>query len=125
MPLCPTFIDLKKPFDSVETEAVEHRECSEKDQKHAALCSPLQHHSTFCFDPSSRNLALCQLQENAVNITERSIKIVMLGLSRFTQMRGSIRSSVQRQRSRIRDAAAFAKYSKIRWTDALQRQPLE
>ncbi|KAK6757096.1 hypothetical protein RB195_015117 [Necator americanus] len=39
----------------------------------------------------------------------------MPGVSRFTQVRDGIRSSLLRQRSKIRDAAAFAKESKIRW----------
>ncbi|KAK6740110.1 hypothetical protein RB195_008527 [Necator americanus] len=38
----------------------------------------------------------------------------MLGVSRFMQVRDGIRSSLLRQRSKIRDAAAFAKESKIR-----------
>ncbi|KAK6742703.1 hypothetical protein RB195_010144 [Necator americanus] len=39
----------------------------------------------------------------------------MLGVYRFTQVRDGIRSSLLRQRSKIRDAAALAKESKIRW----------
>ncbi|KAK6734820.1 hypothetical protein RB195_018170 [Necator americanus] len=53
-------------------------------------------------------------KENAVSVIERAIERVMLGVSRFTQMRGGIRSSLLRQRSKIRDAAALAKESKIR-----------
>ncbi|KAK6736277.1 hypothetical protein RB195_019135 [Necator americanus] len=53
-------------------------------------------------------------EENAVSVIERAIERVMLGVSRFTQVRDGIRSSLLRQRSKIRDAAAFAKESKIR-----------
>ncbi|KAK6762436.1 hypothetical protein RB195_023236 [Necator americanus] len=46
----------------------------------------------------------------------------MLGASRFTQVRDGIRSPLLRQRLKIRDAAEFAKESKIRrpptrWSD--------
>ncbi|KAK6765642.1 hypothetical protein RB195_025513 [Necator americanus] len=49
------------------------------------------------------------------NVIERAIERVMLGVSRFTQVRDVIRSPLLRQRSKIRDAAAFAKEGKIRW----------
>ncbi|KIH44527.1 hypothetical protein ANCDUO_25447 [Ancylostoma duodenale] len=41
----------------------------------------------------------------------------MLGLRvpAFTQVRAGKRSSALRQQSKIRDAAAYAKFSKIRW----------
>ncbi|KAK6764947.1 hypothetical protein RB195_025040 [Necator americanus] len=52
-------------------------------------------------------------EENAVSVIERAIERVIL--SRFTQVRDGIRSSLLRQRSKIRDSAAFAKESKIRW----------
>ncbi|KAK6753864.1 hypothetical protein RB195_013073 [Necator americanus] len=45
----------------------------------------------------------------------------MLGVSRFKQVRDGIRSSLLRQRSKIRDAAAFAKESKIRWAGHVMR----
>ncbi|KAK6729811.1 hypothetical protein RB195_006705 [Necator americanus] len=45
----------------------------------------------------------------------------MEGVSRFTQARDGIRSFVLRQRSKIRDAVAFAKESKIRWTEHMMR----
>ncbi|KAK6761032.1 hypothetical protein RB195_022194 [Necator americanus] len=48
-------------------------------------------------------------EENAVSVTERAIERVMLGVSRSTQVSEEIRSSFLRQRSKIRDAAAFAK----------------
>ncbi|KAK6763755.1 hypothetical protein RB195_024186 [Necator americanus] len=71
-------------------------------------------------------------EENAVSVIERAIERVMLGVSCFTQVRDGIRSSLLRQRSKIRDIAAFAKESKIRraghvmcfnenrWTEPLQ-----
>ncbi|KAK6760643.1 hypothetical protein RB195_021921 [Necator americanus] len=45
----------------------------------------------------------------------------MLGVSRFTQVRDGIRSPLPRQRSKIRDAAAYAKESKIRWAGHVMR----
>ncbi|KAK6758062.1 hypothetical protein RB195_015712 [Necator americanus] len=45
----------------------------------------------------------------------------MLGVSRFTKVRDGIRSSLLRQRSKIRDAAAFAKGRKIRWAGHVMR----
>ncbi|KAK6728376.1 hypothetical protein RB195_005804 [Necator americanus] len=45
----------------------------------------------------------------------------MLRVSRFTQMRDGIRRPLLRQRSKIRDAAAFAKESKIRWAGHVMR----
>ncbi|KAK6755773.1 hypothetical protein RB195_014268 [Necator americanus] len=56
-----------------------------------------------------------------VSVIERAIERVMLGVSRFTQVRDRIRSSLLRQRSMIRDAAAFAKESKIRWAGHVMR----
>ncbi|KAK6742175.1 hypothetical protein RB195_009816 [Necator americanus] len=60
-------------------------------------------------------------EENAVIVIERAIERVMLGESRFTQVRDGIRSSLLRQRSKIRDAAAFAKETKIRWAGHVMR----
>ncbi|KAK6736722.1 hypothetical protein RB195_019429 [Necator americanus] len=59
--------------------------------------------------------------ESAVSVIERAIERVMQGVSRFTQVRDGIRSSLLRQRSKIRDAAAFAKESKIRWAGYVTR----
>ncbi|KAK6736712.1 hypothetical protein RB195_019421 [Necator americanus] len=64
---------------------------------------------------ASETWAFRKQEENAVSVIERAIERVMLGVSRFTQVRDGIRSSLLRQRSKIRDAAAFAKESKIRW----------
>ena len=46
---------------------------------------------------------------------------VMLGVNRLTQMREGIRSFTLRQRSKIRDAAAYAKQNKIRWAGHVMR----
>ncbi|KAK6755862.1 hypothetical protein RB195_014324 [Necator americanus] len=59
-------------------------------------------------------------EENAVSVIERAIERVMLGVSCFAQVRDGIRSSLLRQRSKIRDAA-FAKESKIRWAGLVMR----
>ncbi|KAK6749193.1 hypothetical protein RB195_001660 [Necator americanus] len=64
---------------------------------------------------ASETWAFRKQKENAVSVIERAIEGVMPGVSRFTQVRDGIRSSLLRQRSKIRDAAAFAKESKIRW----------
>ncbi|KAK6742749.1 hypothetical protein RB195_010174 [Necator americanus] len=56
---------------------------------------------------ASETRAFRKQEENAVSVIE----------SRFTQVRDGIRSSLLRQRSRIRDAATFAKKNKIRWPD--------
>ncbi|KAK6736600.1 hypothetical protein RB195_019351 [Necator americanus] len=64
---------------------------------------------------ASETWAFRKQEENAVSVIERAIERVMLGVSRFTQVRDGIRSFLLRQRSKIRDAAAFAKESKIRW----------
>ena len=42
--------------------------------------------------------------EYAVSVIERAIERVMLGVTRFTQVKEGIRSSTLRQRSKIRDA---------------------
>ncbi|KAK6762925.1 hypothetical protein RB195_023581 [Necator americanus] len=63
----------------------------------------------------SQTWAFRKQEENAVSVIDLAIERVMLGVSRFTQVRGGIRSFLLRQRSRIRDAAAFVKSSKIRW----------
>ncbi|KAK6751618.1 hypothetical protein RB195_003188 [Necator americanus] len=60
-------------------------------------------------------------EENAVSVIERAIERVMLGVSRFTKVRDGIRSSLLRQRSKIGDAAAFAKESKTRWAGQVMR----
>ncbi|KIH68353.1 hypothetical protein ANCDUO_01310 [Ancylostoma duodenale] len=46
---------------------------------------------------------------------------VMLGITRLTQVRAGIRSSTLRQQSKIRDAAAYVKLSKIRWAGHVMR----
>ncbi|KIH52056.1 hypothetical protein ANCDUO_17850 [Ancylostoma duodenale] len=43
----------------------------------------------------------------------------MLGITRLTQVRAGIRSPTLRQQSKIRDAAVYAKLSKIRWAGHL------
>ncbi|KAK6730295.1 hypothetical protein RB195_007014 [Necator americanus] len=76
---------------------------------------------------ASETWAFRKQEENVVSVIERAIERVMLGASRFKQLSDGIRSSLLRQRSKIRDAAAFPKESKMRFSgrDALQRQPLD
>ncbi|KAK6756793.1 hypothetical protein RB195_014925 [Necator americanus] len=70
---------------------------------------------------ASETWAFRKQEENAVSVIERAIERVMLGVSRSTQVKDGIRSSLLRQRSKIRDAAAFAKESKIRWARHVMR----
>ncbi|KAK6736143.1 hypothetical protein RB195_019052 [Necator americanus] len=70
---------------------------------------------------ASETWAFRNQEENAVSVIERAIERVMLGVSRFTQLKAGIRSSLLRQRSKIRDAAAFAEESKVRWARHVMR----
>ncbi|KAK6748226.1 hypothetical protein RB195_001071 [Necator americanus] len=70
---------------------------------------------------ASETWAFRKQEENAVSVIERAIERVMLGVPRFRQVRDGIRNSLLRQRSKIRDAAAFAKESKIRWAGHVMR----
>ncbi|KAK6729432.1 hypothetical protein RB195_006469 [Necator americanus] len=70
---------------------------------------------------ASEICALRKQEDIAVSVIKRSIERVMLGVSHFTQVRDGIRSSVLRQRLRIREAAAFAKCCKIRWVGHVMR----
>ncbi|EYC28908.1 hypothetical protein Y032_0007g3492 [Ancylostoma ceylanicum] len=58
---------------------------------------------------------------NGVSVIERSIERMMLGVTRLAQLRVGIRSSTLRQQPKIRDAAAYAKLSKIRWAGHVMR----
>ncbi|KAK6761409.1 hypothetical protein RB195_022465 [Necator americanus] len=70
---------------------------------------------------ASETWAFRKQEENAVSVIERAIERMMLGVSRFTHVKDGIRSSLLRQRSRIRDVAAFVKESKIRWSGHVMR----
>ncbi|KAK6736192.1 hypothetical protein RB195_019080 [Necator americanus] len=70
---------------------------------------------------ASETCAFRRQEGNAVSVIERAIERVMLGASRFTQVRDGIRGSLLCQRSKIRDAAALAKESEIRWTGHVMR----
>ena len=65
--------------------------------------------------------ALRKQDERTLNVTQRAIEKAMLGASRITLVREGIRSSELRQRSKIRDASAYAKISKIRWAGNFMR----
>ncbi|KAK6756501.1 hypothetical protein RB195_014735 [Necator americanus] len=72
----------------------------------------------------SETSAFHKQEGNAISITEREIERVMLGATRFMQVKKGIRSSLLRHRENIRDAAAYAKESKIRWAGhRSRRQP--
>ncbi|KAK6736237.1 hypothetical protein RB195_019112 [Necator americanus] len=70
---------------------------------------------------ASETWAFRKQDGNVVSVIERAIERVMLGASRFTQVRDGIRRFLLRQRSKIRDAAAFAKESKVRWAGYVMR----
>ncbi|KAK6761297.1 hypothetical protein RB195_022381 [Necator americanus] len=70
---------------------------------------------------ASETWAFREQKENAIGVIEHGIERVMLGVTRFTQMREWIRSSLLRYRSKIRDAAAYAEESKIRWVGHVMR----
>ncbi|KAK6753965.1 hypothetical protein RB195_013139 [Necator americanus] len=116
----------------------QHRGCSEEDQEHQDPYLPLQHSTPtqlqlnfntptqlFSILPAltyaSETWTFRKQEENAVSVIERAIERVVPGVPRFTQVRGGIRSSLLRQRSKIRDAAAFAKKSKIKWAGHVMR----
>ncbi|EYC26030.1 hypothetical protein Y032_0011g1520 [Ancylostoma ceylanicum] len=85
------------------------------------LSPPPQHRVLPALTYASETWALRKQDENAVSVIERSIEGVMLGMTRLTQVRAGIRSSTLRQQSRIRDAAVYAKSSKIRWAGHVMR----
>ncbi|KAK6729241.1 hypothetical protein RB195_006344 [Necator americanus] len=177
MPLCLTFIALKKAFDSVETEAVvEALDNQGVPTQYIKVLRELYSKFTTGISPFYKNViidvkrgvrqggderlggllhyiedvvkktrntrlrahlfnttvlpaltyasetwAFRKQEENAVSVIERAIERVMLGVSRFMQVRDGIRSSLLRQRSKIRDAAAFEKESKISWAGHVMR----
>ncbi|KAK6738265.1 hypothetical protein RB195_020399 [Necator americanus] len=185
MPLCLTFVDLKKAFNSVKTEAVvealdnqgvptqyikhhpshQERMLTEFDETCECIGLQLKLQKTMLMRNgwvsdapftlngayksiedvvkktrntrlrahlfnttvlpalayASETWAFRKQEENAVSVIERAIERVMVGVSRFTQVRDGIRSSLLRQRSKIRDAATFAKESKIRWAGHVMR----
>ncbi|KAK6735628.1 hypothetical protein RB195_018690 [Necator americanus] len=76
---------------------------------------------------ASETWAFRKPEENAISVKERGTERVMLAVTRFTEVKERIRSSLLRRRSKIRVAAAYAKESKIRWAgrDTFQRQSLD
>ena len=64
---------------------------------------------------ASETWTLRKHDERTLNVMQRAIGRAMLGVSRIAQVREGIRSSELRQLSKIRDASAYAKMSKIRW----------
>ncbi|WKX94700.1 hypothetical protein Q1695_011738 [Nippostrongylus brasiliensis] len=70
---------------------------------------------------ASESWALRKQDEHAICVAQRSIERRMLGVTRFIQARDGIRSSELRRQSKIRDAVAWAKLSKIRWAGHVMR----
>ncbi|WKY07270.1 hypothetical protein Q1695_007032 [Nippostrongylus brasiliensis] len=79
---------------------------------------------------ASESWALRKQDEHAICVAQRSMERRMLGVTRFIQARDGIRSSELRRQSKIRDAVAWAKLSKIRrgrpplrWSDFFVKTP--
>ncbi|KAE9416929.1 hypothetical protein Angca_005976, partial [Angiostrongylus cantonensis] len=70
---------------------------------------------------ASETWSLRKQDERSLSVIERSVERTMLGVSRFAQVRDGIRSSDLHQRSKIKDAALYAKLSKIRWVGHVMR----
>ncbi|VDL79794.1 unnamed protein product [Nippostrongylus brasiliensis] len=64
---------------------------------------------------ASESWALCKQDEHAICVAQRSTERRVLGVTRFIQARDGIRSSELRRQSKIKDAVAWAKLSRIRW----------
>ncbi|KAE9417272.1 hypothetical protein Angca_005852, partial [Angiostrongylus cantonensis] len=60
-------------------------------------------------------------KQDELSVIERAVERTMLGVSRLAQIRDGIRSSDLRQRSKIKDAALYAKQSKVRWAGHVMR----
>ncbi|VDO88787.1 unnamed protein product [Heligmosomoides polygyrus] len=70
---------------------------------------------------ASETWAIRKQDEHAISVAQRVIERTMLGVTRITQVKEGLRSSELRRRSKIRDAAAWAKTSKIRWAGHVMR----
>ncbi|KAE9421819.1 hypothetical protein Angca_003060, partial [Angiostrongylus cantonensis] len=70
---------------------------------------------------ASETWSLSKQDERSLSVIEGAAERTMLGVSRFTQVRGGIRSSNVRRRSKIKDAVLYAKHSKIRWAGHVMR----
>ncbi|KAE9420678.1 hypothetical protein Angca_006401, partial [Angiostrongylus cantonensis] len=70
---------------------------------------------------ASETWSLRKQNERSLSVIERVVESMMLGVSRFTQVRDGIRSSDLRQRSKIKDAILYVKQSKIRWAGHVMR----
>ncbi|VDO72926.1 unnamed protein product [Heligmosomoides polygyrus] len=63
---------------------------------------------------ASESWAIRKQDEHAISVAQRGIERTMLGVTRLTQVREGLRSSELRRRSKVRDAVAWAKSSKIK-----------
>uniref|UniRef100_A0A158PAM0 COX assembly mitochondrial protein n=1 Tax=Angiostrongylus cantonensis TaxID=6313 RepID=A0A158PAM0_ANGCA len=70
---------------------------------------------------ASETWSLRKQDERSLSVIERAVERTMLGVSRFEQVRDGIRSSVLRQRSKIKDAVLYSKQSRIRWAEHVMR----
>ncbi|KAK6760995.1 hypothetical protein RB195_022171 [Necator americanus] len=73
------------------------------------------------FTYASETWTFRKQEENATSVIERGIKRVKRRVTRFTQVKEGIRSSLLRHQSKIGDATAYAKESKIRWAGHVMR----
>ncbi|VDP24938.1 unnamed protein product [Heligmosomoides polygyrus] len=68
---------------------------------------------------ASETLAIRKQDEHAISVAQRGIERPMHGVTRLTQVREGLRSSELCRRSKIRDAVAWDKSSKISEEDPL------
>ncbi|KAE9413637.1 hypothetical protein Angca_003676, partial [Angiostrongylus cantonensis] len=93
-----------------------------KRKKNTRLCAhPFDSTVLPALTYASETWSLRKQDERSLSVIERAVERTMLGVSRFTQVRDKIRSSDLRQRSKIKDAALYAKQSKIRWASHAMR----
>ncbi|KAE9417826.1 hypothetical protein Angca_009665, partial [Angiostrongylus cantonensis] len=70
---------------------------------------------------ASETWSLRKQDERSLSVIERAVERMVLGVSRFTQVRDGIRFLDLRQRSKIKDGVLYAKQSKIRWAGHAMR----
>ncbi|KAE9415375.1 hypothetical protein Angca_009769, partial [Angiostrongylus cantonensis] len=70
---------------------------------------------------ASETWSLRKQDERSLSVIERAVERTILGVSRFTQVRGGIRSSDLRERSNFEYAVLYSQHSKMRWVGHVMR----